>query len=125
MTPTAPTLRPEWPVRRAAAVVGRCRVSAALVLDDRHRVVGIVSESDLLCPPGPGRRTVSQVMSRHVRSVAEHADLATIIDLMLRANVTNVPVMRGARPVGLVRRRDVFTAVRNERALGPGAPRCS
>jgi len=125
MTPTAATLKPEWSIGRATAVVGRCRVSAAPVLDDTCRMVGIVSESDLLGHLGSGRSTVSEVMSRRVRTVAEHADLITIIDLMLRGNLTNVPVMRGWRLVGVVRRQDVLAALRHADRTGSGLPRCS
>ena len=96
------------------------RVSALLVFDPKHRLVGVLSEGDLLrraeLGTDSGRphwlefllnggrladaytqthgRVVSEIMTSNVKTISEAADLREAVDLMLRANVKRLPVLR-------------------------------
>src|SRR6516165_2075294 len=108
----------------------RSRVSALLVFDPKHRLVGVLSEGDLLRRAeletdsrrphwleflfSGGRladaytrthgRVVSEIMTSNVKTISEVADLREAVDLMLRANVKRLPVLRGGAVVGVISR---------------------
>ena len=124
MTTPVRTLKPGWPVRRAVGLLHGHDITAAPVMDETGRMVGIVSEMDLLrdafgADPraslllarpaaAPPPRTVAEVMTERVCTVPESADLAEVAELMMSTGVKSVPVTRGGRLVGMVSRRDLL-----------------
>src|SRR5262249_56593022 len=94
MTPPAITVRRETHCKDAAALMVRHRISALPVVDSTGRLVGLVSEADLLplettpdprsqATPLPRRldplpRRVDEVMAREVSTVADFTDLAVV-----------------------------------------------
>lgn len=115
----------------------RARVSALLVFDSHHVLVGILSEGDLLrrAELGTDRkrahwlesllsggrlaqsyarthgRRAGEVMTAHVVTIDENADVSIAVDLMLKKNVKRLPVLRGEEVVGVVSRSDVLKAL--------------
>jgi CBS domain-containing protein len=113
------------------------RISGLPVKDDDGRVVGILTEGDLLRRSetgterhrprwleilmGPGRiageyvrthgRKVEEIMSRDVVSVTEDTPLDHIVELMERRRIKRVPVLDGDLLVGMVSRADLLRAV--------------
>jgi CBS domain-containing protein len=112
----------------------RARVSALLVFDADHALVGVLSEGDLLRrseigaePKQPrwlefllsgGRlaeayahahgRRVGEIMTPNVATIGEDADLSEAVDLMLKRRVKRLPVVRGDAVVGIVSRSDLL-----------------
>lgn len=137
MTTGVISVVPETAVIRAAELMLRYDISGFPVIERTGKLVGIVTEGDFLRraetgterpqtrrpdpPPGPGRladdyihahgRTVEQIMSREVATVAEDAPLGEIVAVMERRGVKRVPVMRGEAVVGVVSRRDLLHAL--------------
>src|ERR1700722_9713746 len=123
MTRCVATVRPETPVRQAAAIITKHGVTSLPVLDDNDRVIGIVSEGDLirdrmprdlrrhLRPEPPDKadpsRFVRDVMTDTVACMSENADTADLAALMLDHNIRAVPIVDGAHLVGIVSRRDL------------------
>ena len=78
------TVQPDTQLKDVAATLVEHGINAAPVIDASDRLVGIVSEADLLSlevPPGPGSvaswasgHTVREVMSQSVYTLTEHAD---------------------------------------------------
>lgn len=146
MSRTVRTVGVDSLVRDAARVLSRGRISALPVVDRRRRVVGIVSEGDLLRRPETGtekRRSwwldlltdsatearriaksravrVRDVMTQPVVSVTPGTDLREVADLLERWGIKRVPVMRGARLVGIVSRRDLVRAFAKRGRAGAG-----
>ncbi len=134
MTRSVVTVRPGTPVRQAAALMAEHGITSLPVLDEDDRVVGIVSEADLLRDrmphdprshlrlesreqPDPARR-VEQVMTKVVVCLGENADTADLAAVMLDNNVRAVPIVDGARLVGIVSRRDLLrTLLRDDAAI--------
>lgn len=132
MTAEVVTTRPDAPVREATRVLLEHRVAALPVVDDDGRLVGIVSELDLLrdrlisdprshvwppvgdAPPPP--RTVGDVMTSDVYALTEADDAAAFAGLMAESGVKSVPVVRGERVVGIVGRRDLLRRLAREDA---------
>jgi signal-transduction protein with cAMP-binding, CBS, and nucleotidyltransferase domain len=115
-------------------------ISAVMVLGDDGKLIGLVSEGDLvrrldsshqkkidhwlaLLAEGEalnleflhslqlGEQTAASVMSSPVITVDETADLAQIADLLLKRGIKRVAVTRDARLVGVVSRRDILRAL--------------
>jgi len=125
MTSPVVTVTPDASLKDAAAALVRHGINAMPVVDDGRRLVGIVSEADLLRPEHPhaagaGRgspaarkapRTVREVMTRAVYTMPEDADAAAAARLMLRHGLKSVPVVAGDIVVGIVARRDLLRLV--------------
>lgn len=124
MTTPVVTLRPDIPIKEAAALLVRHGISGAPVVDDHEQLIGIVSESDLMAletSPDPRSRIlpqrwrrirvprrVEQVMTREVVCLPQGADVADAARLMLERRVKRIPVVEAGRVVGIVSRRDVL-----------------
>lgn len=152
MTTGVISVPPDTPVSRAVGMMLQYDISGFPVVERGGKLVGIVTEGDFLrraetgTEPqhrperarslGPGRlaeeyihahaRTVGQVMSREVVTVAEDAPLGEVADLMDRHRIRRVPVMRAGAVVGMVSRRDLlhaFAVCAKRAAPSPGDDR--
>ena len=124
MTTDVLTLHPRTPLKVAAAALADRNVASAPVVDDDGRLVGIVSELDLLArdvPPDPLTRitpvppdssalpvAVQDVMTREVITLPPGADAALFLQHMLVDRVVCIPVTVDDRVVGVVSRRDLL-----------------
>jgi CBS domain-containing protein len=130
------TVQPHDTVRDVAAVLLGREISAAPVVDDEGRLVGIVSEGDLmrraeidterrrswwlefLATPQTRARDfvkahavkVADVMTRNVVTATEDMPLADLITLLEKRGIKRVPVVRGGAVVGIVSRRNILQA---------------
>jgi CBS domain-containing protein len=108
-----------------AATLVEHGINAVPVIDDSDRLVGIVSEADLLtleATPGTRHRsgsaarhgrphTAREVMSHSVYTLTQDTDAAVAARMMLRHNLKSVPVVAGDRVVGMVARRDLLRLI--------------
>src|SRR3954451_16310352 len=110
MTTPVLTVSRSYTITQAVHVLYEENVTAAPVVDDQGRTVGIVSELDLLrgefeadpraylCPVADPDSAppayVEEVMSPHVHTVHETDDVLNLVDLMMTTGVKSVPVMR-------------------------------
>nr|WP_063792039.1 CBS domain-containing protein [Nonomuraea pusilla] len=125
MTSPAVTVRRTDTVRRAIRVLHGHDITAAPVLDDSGRLVGVVSEMDLLrdefepdprataIPPSgggaPPPHRVEEVMTAGVVTVTGTTDVTVAIDLMVGRRIKSLPVVDGGGAVvGVVSRRDLM-----------------
>jgi CBS-domain-containing membrane protein len=130
MTRSVVTVRTSDPAKAAAGLLAEHRITAMPVLDGTGRLVGMVSEADLLAhrvahdprshlrrdgqPQADPAHTVGEVMSRPVVSLEPDTDLATIAEVMLDRGLRSIPIVDGGRVVGIVSRRDLLrTLVRS------------
>ena len=125
MTSPVVTVSPDAQLKDVAATLIERRINAMPVVDGGQRLVGIVSEADLLTldatsaaahragsagtkrPP----TTAREVMSPSVYTVNEDTDAAAAARMMLRHNLKSVPVVAGDRVVGIIARRDLLRLV--------------
>ncbi|GAA4039473.1 CBS domain-containing protein [Nonomuraea soli] len=124
MTGPVVTVHPTDSVRHAIRLLYQRNITAAPVIDRTGRVVGVVSELDLLrgeFEPDPRAhalpvhgldepppRTVAEVMTSHVITVSETTDVTYAVDLMVGKRIKSLPVTRGDKLVGIVSRRDLM-----------------
>ncbi|GBD16562.1 Hypoxic response protein 1 [bacterium HR26] len=74
------------------------------VVDNEGRVIGIVSEYDVISKRG---RTAADIMSRDVISVSEDTSAESVAQLLSERRVRRVPVLRDGRLVGIISRADL------------------
>ncbi len=133
MTTKVVTATPVTPFRELVELLGQRRISALPVIDDDRRVVGIVSEADLLIKQGwphggsdagmlealrhPRRFDkgagvcAAEVMTRKVATVPLGTPLAVAARLMIRLGVKRLPVVDAqGRLAGIVTRGDLLKA---------------
>lgn len=135
MTRSVVSVRTSSSVLQAAQLMNEREITSLPVLDEDDRVVGIVSEADLIRDrmphdprshmrpepheqPDPAR-WVHEVMSNTVMCLGAGADTADIAALMLDNNLRAVPIVDGDHLVGIVSRRDLLrTLLRDDVAIG-------
>jgi CBS domain-containing protein len=147
MTAPVAYVMTETPLREVANLLLHEAISAAPVLDDGGRVVGIVSEGDLVRrgPAGNGRRSwwldlfehdaarteqflnylkmhglrAKDVMTPEVISVSEETTIAEIAQLFETHRIKRVPVLRNGKLVGIVSRANLLRALAQASPLPP------
>jgi len=124
MTDRPRTVDADTPLKEAARTMVRVGLGALPVIDGDRRVVGMVSErevirhllttqvfsgADVRSSPSPvaGPRTVRDVMSRQVMCVAPEQPIAEVASLMSNKDVDRVPVVREGQLVGFLTRGDI------------------
>jgi len=106
------TIEPHATLEAAAAVLAKHRIGALVVLGADQRVIGILSERDIvraLAELGAGALTTSlaQVMTRKVVTCSEAESVAGIMERMTTGKFRHVPVLEQDRLVGIVSIGDV------------------
>jgi CBS domain-containing protein len=108
MTSEVVTLSPTSTVKQAAGLLTRQQISGAPVIDRQGRIVGILSEADIVAKRGA---RVKDIMSKTISSVEEDTPIQEIASLMTSRKVSRLPVLRGKKLVGIVSRADLVAAV--------------
>jgi len=147
MTRNIVTVRPGSSIAEAIQLMLENRVSGLPVLDDEGKVVGILTEGDLLRRSetgterhrprwleilmGPRRiageyvkthgRRVEEIMSHDLISVTEETPLDDVVQLMERRRIKRVPVLDGDSLVGMVSRTDLLRALGRALDVQPAA----
>lgn len=116
------TVKSKTPVDAALKRMRDEKVRRFPVVDDDGKLVGIVSDKDLLyAAPSPAtslsiyelhylysRITVEQVMTRKVITVEEDDPLEEAARIMVDNKVGGLPVMRDGKLVGIITETDIF-----------------
>lgn len=109
---------PDMDIYQVMGVVIRERVSGVLVVEAPHRLLGIVSEKDLLrlsredtysnqSTGGPA----SAFMTTDLITLTLDQGLNDVADLFVNYPFKKFPVLDGDKLVGVVRRRDVLMVI--------------
>jgi signal transduction histidine kinase len=106
-------VRPEWPVREAAALIAARNIGATIVTDAAGALVGIISERDLvrcLAEVGAGVLDVlvSDVMTASVVTCAPETTVSEALSLMASHRFRHLPVVQDNAVLGLISIRDVL-----------------
>ena len=110
------TVAPEAALKEVASLLVERRINAVPVVDAGDRLIGIVSEADLLsletgpvaAAGGAPPHSAGEVMRQSVYTVTGDTDATAAARLMLRHRLKSVPVVDGDRVVGMVTRRDLL-----------------
>ena len=142
MTTDVCTADPETSVAEIARLIVDRNISAVVVVDDDRRILGLVSEGDVMRRSETGtdkkrsswRRFVADhdalakdyrrshalkahaIMSRRIVCADETTPLDAIADIFETNSIKRVPIVRDGRLVGIVSRKDLVRAFVSESA---------
>ena len=135
MTRNVITVRPATPIQEAARTLVAHGISGVPVVDDGGRVVGLLSEGDLILRHKPRERmpwwriffddgerlareyqkavgtTVAEAMTRSVISVSPDLPLESAAAILDEHRIRRVPVIADGRLMGIVSRGDLVRAL--------------
>ncbi len=133
MTSPAVTVAPETPLKQAVTLLDDHQITAMPVVDDAGRLVGVVSEADVLrdtlmpdrraherlveISAPPAHLAVTDVMTHLPMSVSPDDDLSQAVELLVDTQVKSLPVVELGRVVGVVSRRDVIAVLARQDSL--------
>jgi CBS domain-containing protein len=132
MTEDVATVRPETPLKEVAALLVEKRISGLPVCDADGALLGVVSEADILVKEEgvePERRralawllrgdngadkiaatTAGEAMTSPAVTIDSRRPVSDAARLMIERSVNRLPVVEGARLVGIVTRADLVAA---------------
>ena len=108
MTKEIITVTPGMTVKSLANTLIKNQISGAPVTSKDGKIIGIVSEADIVANKG---KDVKALMSKKIISVVEDTPVEEIAQLMTTHKIKRVPVMRGGKVVGIVSRADIVGAI--------------
>lgn len=132
-----PSLSPQMTWRQAAAFFLEHHLSAAPVIDESGKLLGVLSEKDLFHGLFPvygdwlihpesytdfeqtesdtirdaAKRTVSEIMSRTLITADPETPILKIGALMVARGVHQVPVVKNGQVIGMVQRGKIYTEI--------------
>lgn len=116
------TIEPDMPIMDALNLMKTNKIRRAPVVDKNGKLLGIVSDKDLL-NAGPsqatslsvweinylvGKITVKKVMTQKVRTVSENTPIEEAARIMVDNKVGGLPVMGDKKLVGMITESDLF-----------------
>ncbi len=108
MTKDVVTVKPTMTVKSLAMTLIKNQISGVPVIGTNGKIIGIVSEADIVAKKG---KDVRALMSKKVISVSEESSVEEIARLMTTHNIKRVPVMRNDEVLGNVSRADIVSAI--------------
>jgi acetoin utilization protein AcuB len=124
MTPKPIVVAPEMPVPDALSLMRERKIHQLPVIDTKGKLVGIVTEQDLLhasassvttlsvweIPSLLAKITVGMVMVKNVATVKDDTPVEEAARVMADKGIGCLPILKGEAMVGLVTKSDLFRA---------------
>lgn len=143
MTTRVITVEPDATVQDIAKRLMANSISAVPVVERNGRLIGIISEGDLMRRPETGTekqpswwlsfmtspdeaarnfvkshgRQATDVMTREVVTVQEDTSVQEIAELLEKHQIKRVPVVRGDKVVGIVSRSNLIRGLATQRSI--------
>lgn len=111
MTRKVATIRPEVSAQEAAQLLDEKRISGAPVVDAEIKIIGIITEADIISKVNRDGLCVADIMSHDVIAISEETPVSEIAALLTERKIKRVPVVRDNKLVGIVSRADIVHAV--------------
>lgn len=125
MTTNPVTIGPDMPVAEALSFMRQHNVRRLPILNKKRKLVGIISEKDLLyASPSPAtslsvyevgyllsKLKVEEIMTKKVVTVSPDAPLEEAARIMADSKIGGLPVVDGDHLVGIITETDVFKTI--------------
>lgn len=112
MTLNPVVISPSKTLRDAAKLMAKEHVGA-LIVQDKDKIAGIVTEQDIVRKAvaklgNPSLKKIKDVMVKNLITVTPDEDIFEALRIMRDENIRHLPVMSGDRMVGLVTMKDIL-----------------
>ena len=142
MTKEVITVKPETTIEELARLLMKQQISGAPVVDDKGKIVGIVTENDLISknsrlhiptilrlfdayiPLGTSKMesdirkmaasTVEDICTKEIITVDEEASVEYIATIMTEKRIHILPVVREGKLVGIIGKKDLIKGIAAE-----------
>lgn len=123
MTPAPTCIDSQATILQIVRLVHAKKFRHLLITNERHELVGVVSDRDIVRCFGPGefpddsvleQMRAADIMSTDVVSVGPNTPVAACIDEMLDHGINCLPVVVGRRPVGILTTADLLHVLREK-----------
>lgn len=142
MTKEVITVKPETTIEELARLLMKQQISGAPVVDDKGKIVGIVTENDLISknsrlhiptilrlfdayiPLGTSKMesdirkmaasTVEDICTKEIITVDEEASVEYIATIMTEKRIHILPVVREGKLVGIIGKKDMIKGIAAE-----------
>jgi len=109
MTKKVITVTPKTKVKDAIKLMVKNEVSGLPVVDDKGKVVGLLTEADALA--ARITQNVESAMTKRVYKAGPDDSIKSVSDTLKKQKIKRVPVVdKAGKLVGVVSRRDVLAA---------------
>ena len=105
------TVSRHTPIYRAMELIAAGDITGLPVVDDEMKLVGVVSEKDLinlLCDPDAKAGLVQDCMTREVVSFDWDDSLFEICHCLINNNFRRIPILEKGKLTGIISRRDII-----------------
>ena len=112
------TAGPDTTILEATNILVKHNISGLPVVDNKKKLLGIVSEKDLLrltyglktrsYTSNDSPKTVQEVMTKEIVTFDEDDSLSDIIKCLMENNFRRVPILSGDKLVGIISRKDLL-----------------
>ncbi len=112
------TVRRNSPIYTAMELIATGDITGLPVVDDAMKLVGIVSEKDLinlLCDPNAKAGLVQDCMTRDVVSFDWDDSLFEVCHCLINNNFRRVPILEKGKLTGIISRRDIIIYIMQNR----------
>jgi len=144
MTKDVFTVSPEMSVKEAAKLLFEREISGLPVVDEQKRVIGMLTEKDIINMAMPGylqekqyqdfayildtgpfwkkaaeadQLKVADIMRKEVLCVTEDMSVPEVARLMISKGVRRIPVLRAKKLVGIIARADIVKEIAKETGI--------
>ena len=111
MTRKVYTIRPEASAQEAAQLLSQKRISGLPVVDTDNKIIGMVTEADIISKVDREGLKVADIMSHQIIAVDEETLVNDIAALLTTRKIKRVPVVENGKLVGIISRADIVDAV--------------
>ena len=118
MSTNVVTVSPDTTILEATNILVKHNITGLPVVDKKNRLLGIVSEKDLLrltyglktrsYASNDSPKTVQEVMTKEIVTFDEDDSLSDIIKCLMENNFRRVPILSGDKLVGIISRKDLL-----------------
>ena len=105
------TIELDTPVYDAVDLLVGQRLTGLPVVDDCYRLIGIVTDKDVLvhlATHPDSRASVSEIMTENVVSFDQNASFFDVCDCLIQNDFRRIPILRGDKLIGIISRADIM-----------------
>ncbi|MBI3535780.1 MAG: CBS domain-containing protein [Deltaproteobacteria bacterium] len=113
------SILPQTTLLQVVKTLGQYKVGALLVVDPQGKLIGIVSERDIVRKAQDGFSTIekitaSEIMTKDIVVGVATDDMSYVMNIMTKNKIRHLPIMDGSKIIGVITIGDVVKAMLSE-----------